>query len=198
MKYSPPKPHNDVILIGTGIMSATLGTRLRQLEPQWTIRILERLDKVSIESSEAWNNAGTGHSTFCELNYTPEQEDGSIQIKKAVQIASSLEVSKEFWVSLVGQVTQSQEDRMEALHEYFPLAQAEDWNWPQAGQRVQVIKKDVEEGGVLEFGTGVVYAADGSLATLLGASPGASTSVSIMLDVLQKCFPEQGATPAWK
>jgi malate dehydrogenase (quinone) len=463
MQNNQPEPHSDVILIGTGIMSATLGTLLRQLAPQWTMRILERLDTVSNESSEAWNNAGTGHSAFCELNYTPQKEDGTIEIKKAVQIASSFEVSKQFWAALVqkgiiadpgalirrtphmsfvwgeenvdflqrrweamrqhplfedmqfsadpariaawiplvmegrdlaqpiaatrmdigtdvnfgtlsrsmfqylqqeesvelcchqevedlkrrddggweltvldrdtdkrrrftarfvfigagggslplleksdipegrgyggfpisgqwlvcnkpelvarhdakvygkasvgsppmsvphldirlieghkallfgpfagfstkflkhgsymdlplsvkwdniwplisagarnlpltkylvGQVTQSNEDRIAALLEYFPRAQAEDWTLQQAGQRVQVIKKDVEEGGgVLEFGTETVYAADGSLATLLGASPGASTSVSIMLDVLQKCFPQQVATPAWK
>ena len=66
------------------------------------------------------------------------------------------------------------------------------------GQRVQVIKKDAEEGGVLEFGTEVVYASDGSLATLLGASPGASTSVSIMIDVLSKCFPQLCATEHWQ
>ena len=462
MQTNPPEHHSDVVLIGTGIMSATLGTLLRQLEPQWSIRIFERMDQVAIESSEAWNNAGTGHSAFCELNYTPERPDGTIDISKAMQIASAFEVSKEFWATLVqqgiiadpaavirrtphmsfvwgeedvaflrkrydalrahhlfeamqfsdaaqeiaswmplvmegrdpaqivaatrmdigtdvnfgtlsrtlfryleqaepvelllhrevddlrrlddgrwqvtvqdlatdtttryttrfvfigagggslplleksdipegrgyggfpisgqwlvcnrpdiieqhdakvygkakvgsppmsvphldirliegreallfgpfagfstkflkhgsyldlplsvqwdnvwplvsagarnlpltkyliGQVTQSHEDRMEALLEYFPLAQAEDWTLQQAGQRVQVIKKDAEEGGVLEFGTEVVYAADGSLATLLGASPGASTAVSIMLDVLQKCFPEQVATPAWQ
>ncbi len=457
------KPYSDVILIGTGIMSATLGAQLRQLQPDWSIRIFERMDEVAIESSEAWNNAGTGHSAFCELNYTPEKEDGSIEIKKAVQIASSFEVSKQFWACLVqmgiipdpklvirrtphmsfvwgeenttflrkrweamrrhplfedmqfttdpaqitewiplvmegrdpsqavaatrmdigtdvnfgtlsrslfkylqaeeavelhchhevhdlkrldngnwevavkdlssgenahyiapfvfigagggslplleksdipegkgyggfpisgqwlvctrpdliarhdakvygkasvgsppmsvphldirliegqeallfgpfagfstkflkhgsyldlplsvkwdniwplisagarnldltkyliGQVTQSDEDRMEALLEYFPLARPEDWKLQQAGQRVQVIKRGAEEGGgVLEFGTEVVYAADGSLATLLGASPGASTSVSIMLDVLQKCFPERVVTPAWQ
>jgi malate dehydrogenase (quinone) len=99
---------------------------------------------------------------------------------------------------LISQVTQSQDDRMEALLEYFPLAEKEDWKLQDAGQRVQVIKKDEEEGGVLEFGTEVVYASDGSLATLLGASPGASTSVSIMIDVLNKCFPELCATEQWQ
>ncbi len=454
--------YSDVILIGTGIMSATLGTFLKKLEPDWTMRIFERMDRVAMESSEAWNNAGTGHSAFCELNYTPENSDGSITITKALKIAESFEVSKEFWATLVTQeiiekpediirpiphisfvwgkedcdfllkryaamrsnalfsnmeyatapsvlndwmplvmtgrdksepvagtrmdigtdvnfgtlsrtlmqylergetvevnlhhevkdikrrfdglwelsvknletgdmsyyttkfvfigagggslplleksdipeghgyggfpisgqwlvcnkpeiiaqhhakvygkakvgsppmsvphldarmidgqpallfgpfagfstkflkhgsyldlpfsikwgniiplvsagihnipltkylveqVTQSPEDRLEALLEYFPNAQMADWNLQQAGQRVQVIKKDEEEGGVLEFGTEVVYAHDGSLATLLGASPGASTSVSIMLDVLSKCFPEAVATPKWQ
>ncbi len=443
-------------------MSATLGTLLKKLEPAWTIQIFERMDKVAIESSEAWNNAGTGHSAFCELNYTPEKADGTIQIEKAVQIAESFEISKQFWASLteegiiknplevirhtphmsfvwgdentaylrkrydamqqhpffedmqfsadpaqiaqwiplvmegrnpeesiattrmdigtdvnfgtlsrimfdylqqdetvtlqmhhevediqrldnglwelrvqnldtheesrytarfvfigagggslalleksdipegngfggfpisgqwlvcnkpeiierhsakvygkasvgsppmsvphldtrviedkqallfgpfagfstkflkhgsyldlplsikwdniwpllsagahnipltkylIGQVTQSDEDRLEALLEYLPLARMEDWDLQQAGQRVQVIKKDEDGGGILEFGTEVVYAADGSLATLLGASPGASTSVAIMLDVLKKCFPKAVATPEWQ
>jgi len=454
--------HSDVILIGAGIMSATLGTFLKKLEPSWKIKIFERMDKVTAESSEAWNNAGTGHSAFCELNYTTEEEDGSINIDKAIKIAESFEVSKEFWSSLteegiiedplkmirriphmsfvwgdknteflrkryeamrqhhlfsdmqfsddyehikswiplimegrdasqplaatrmdigtdvnfgslsrcmfdylknsegvelklhhevedikrlkdgnweleikdldsgkeqkytanfvfigagggslpllekadvpegrgyggfpisgkwlvcnkqelidkhyakvygkasvgsppmsvphldtrmidgkkallfgpyagfstkflkhgsyldlpssikwnniwplisagvhnipltkylIEQVTQSPEDRLEALQEYLPEAQLEDWELMDAGQRVQVIKKDEEEGGVLEFGTEVVYTQDGSLATLLGASPGASTSVSIMLGLLKKCFPGLEASAKWK
>lgn len=453
---------SDVILIGAGIMSATLGTFLKKLEPTWQIKIFERMDRVTAESSEAWNNAGTGHSAFCELNYTPEMEDGSINIDKALKIASSFEVSKEFWSTLVQegiikdpsqairriphmsfvwgdknveylrkrhealtkhhlfsdmefsdnydkiaewmplimegrdrdqklaatcmdigtdvnfgalsksmfsylenadgvelklhhevedikrlsngdweieiknldtnkthkyttkfifigagggslplleksdipegrgyggfpisgkwlvcnkpelieehcakvygkasvgsppmsvphldtrmidgkkallfgpyagfstkflkhgsfmdlpqsikwsniwplisagvhnipltkylieQVTQSSEDRLEALLEYMPTAKKEDWELMDAGQRVQVIKKDEKEGGILEFGTEVVYAKDGSLATLLGASPGASTSVSIMLDLIKKCFPGLEATEKWQ
>lgn len=462
MKDNKEAYYSDVILIGTGIMSATLGTFLKKLEPDWTMRLFERMDRVAIESSEAWNNAGTGHSAFCELNYTSENVDGSININKAVKIAESFEVSKEFWATLVAQniipdpsdiiqhiphisfvwgnedvdflrkryatmrlnalfsdmqysedpsvlanwmplvmngrdrsekvagtrmdigtdvnfgtlsrlmfqylargettelylhhevedikrrfdglwelsvknmdtgemsyyttkfvfigagggslslleksgipeghgyggfpisgqwlvcnkpeiiaqhhakvygkakvgsppmsvphldtrmidgqqallfgpfagfstkflkhgsyldlpfsvkwgnilplvsagvhnipltkylvsqVTQSPEDRLEALQEYFPEAKMADWTLQQAGQRVQVIKKDEKEGGVLEFGTEVVYAKDGSLATLLGASPGASTSVSIMIDVLTKCFPESMASSKWQ
>ena len=447
--------YSDIILIGTGIMSATLGTFLKQLAPHWTINVFERMDKVAMESSEAWNNAGTGHSAFCELNYTTQEADGSINIEKAIKIAEAFEVSKQFWASLtvknmlgdpvniirhtphisfvwgdedvdflkkryetliknplfkgmqyseditelqkwmplvmegrdpaqriaatrmdigtdvnfgtlsramfsylqeddrqitvrmhhevediirlhnglwelkikdlatqetryyvtqfvfigagggslpllekadipegrgyggfpisgqwlvcknadvikkhdakvygkakvgsppmsvphldtrlidneqallfgpfagfstkflkhgsyldlplsvkwnniiplvsagihnipltkylINQVSQSQDERMAALLEYFPMAHTEDWRLQDAGQRVQVIKKDAEEGGVLEFGTEVVFSADGSLATLLGASPGASTAVSIMLDVLKKCFPD--------
>lgn len=462
MKQNQAENYSEVILIGAGIMSATLGTFLKKLEPQWKINIFERMDKVTAESSEAWNNAGTGHSAFCELNYTTEQEDGSINIEKAIKIAESFEKSKEFWASLtqegiiqnpenvihkiphisfvwgeenvdflqkryesmskhhlfsemeystkpaqlrkwmplimanrdssqplaatrmaigtdvnfgalarsmftylhesknvtlrlnnevqdikrlenglweltvkdlesheetvyttkfvfigagggslpllekadipegdgyggfpisgqwlvcnkpaiikkhyakvygkanvgsppmsvphldtrmidgkksllfgpfagfstkflkhgsfldlplsvkwgnifpliaagihnipltkylIEQVRQSPEDRLDALLEYFPDAKLEDWELQQAGQRVQVIKKDEEEGGVLEFGTEVVYAHDGSLATLLGASPGASTSVGIMLGLLKKCFPELEATPKWQ
>jgi len=68
----------DIILIGAGIMSATLGKFLKQLNPELSIEIFERLDVAAAESSDAWNNAGTGHSAFCELNYTPEKEDGNI------------------------------------------------------------------------------------------------------------------------
>lgn len=93
-------------------------------------------------------------------------------------------------VYLLEQVVQSQEDRIEALREYFPNVNAEDWRLEVAGQRVQVIKKDEEEGGKLEFGTEIVAAQDGSIAGLLGASPGASTAVYIMTETLKKCFPE--------
>ena len=92
---------SDVILIGAGIMSATLGMMLKQLQPGLTIHIIERLDSAGAESSDAWNNAGTGHSAFCELNYTPEREDGSIDTAKAIKIAESFEVSKQFWSYLV-------------------------------------------------------------------------------------------------
>src|ERR671926_145226 len=92
---------SDVVLIGAGIMSATLGMILKQLEPDITITVFERLDVAAAESSDAWNNAGTGHSAFCELNYTPQKPDGSIDTSKAVKIAESFEVSKEFWAYLV-------------------------------------------------------------------------------------------------
>jgi malate dehydrogenase (quinone) len=451
----------DIVLIGAGIMSATLGVLLKKLNPAFTISIFERLDRVTAESSDAWNNAGTGHSAFCELNYTPEKEDGSIEISKAIKIAESFEVSKEFWAYLVengiiespdefirhiphmsfvwgsenveylkkrhkaltshhlfegmeysenkeeiaswiplvmqgreesekvaatkmelgtdvnfgavtramfdylesqegvklylnhevddfektngtwtlsvkdrdtrvtsfvrskfvfigagggslplleksgipegkgfggfpvsgqwlvctnqeiiekhqakvygkaavgsppmsvphldtrmidgkkallfgpyagfstkflkngsyldlplsiklnnikpmlaagihnipltkyliDQVRQSPQDRLAALNDYVPGAKLEDWVLETAGQRVQVIKKDKDEGGVLEFGTEMVTAADGSLAALLGASPGASTAVSIMLDLIHRCFPKEAASTEWQ
>ena len=452
----------DVVLIGAGIMSATLGMLLKQLDPKLTIEIFETLDVAAAESSDAWNNAGTGHSAFCELNYTPEQTDGSIEIKKAVKIAESFEISKEFWAYLIkqrfitvppsfirpiphmsfvwgeknveflkkrhralttchlfkgmkytedkdlleewiplvmegrdpnekvaatrmdigtdvnfgaltkcmfnylkkqegvalhfshqvrdlekeddgrwmlnvkntitsdrrklkakfvfigagggslpllikseipegkgfggfpvsgqwlrctnreviekhnakvygkasvgappmsvphldtrmiegkkellfgpyagfstkflkhgsymdlplsikvsnimpmlaagaknipltryliDQVRQSPEDRLAALREYLPAAKLEDWDLEIAGQRVQVIKKDEKQGGVLEFGTEVVSAADGSIAALLGASPGASTAVSIMIDLLKRCFKTQADSKEWQ
>jgi malate dehydrogenase (quinone) len=456
-----PKSAPDIVLIGAGIMSATLGVLLKELQPELTIEIFERLDIIAGESSDAWNNAGTGHSAFCELNYTPEK-NGNIEIGKAIKIAESFEISKEFWSFLVqegcikspetfiqsiphmsfvwgennvqylkkrqqmletnnlfkgmeysedpavlkqwiplvmegrdasekvaatrmeagtdinfgaltralishlqrqdgvqlhlkhevrdiareedgrwylkvknletgkrrslhtrfvfigagggslplleksdipegkgfggfpvsgqwlicknpdviekhaakvygkasvgappmsvphldtrmidgkkallfgpyagfstkflkngswldlprsikfnnirpmiaagldnlpltkyliDQVRQSPEERLEALQAFLPEAKMEDWELEVAGQRVQVIKKDTTHGGVLEFGTEVVSAADGSIAALLGASPGASTAVSIMLELLERCFPEMLATPAWQ
>ncbi len=452
----------DVVLIGAGIMSATLGVLLKELNPSITIEVLERLDSVALESSDAWNNAGTGHSAFCELNYTPEKEDGSVNVQKAIKIAEQFEASKEFWsylleqghirnaaefiravphisfvwgeknvdylfkryealtknhlfegmqistdkeelaewmplvmdgrnsdekvaatnmaigtdvnfgaltrklfrylfdkpgitfhlahevrnlakqddgswtitvknlttdkkrsintkfifigagggslplleksgipeskgfggfpVSgqwlvcnnpaivaqhdakvygkasvgappmsvphldtrvidgkkallfgpyagfstkflkngsywdlpssiklsnikpmvmagvhnipltkyLIEQVRQSATDRLDALKEYMPMAKLEDWDLETAGQRVQVIKKDEKEGGVLEFGTEVVSAVDGSISALLGASPGASTAVAIMLELLQRCFPDELKTAQWQ
>lgn len=95
--------HTDVLLIGAGIMSATLATLLKQLSPEFSVHMYERLDKVAGESSDAWNNAGTGHSALCELNYTPELEDGSIDTSKAIHIIEQFEVSKQFWSYLVEQ-----------------------------------------------------------------------------------------------
>lgn len=96
-----PKPHYDVVLIGGGIMSATLGTLLIELEPTLKIAIFERLGRFAKESSAPWNNAGTGHSGFCELNYTPLQADGSVNISKAQKIVEEFEVSKQFWSYLL-------------------------------------------------------------------------------------------------
>jgi malate dehydrogenase (quinone) len=461
-KTSSDNSSPDVILIGAGIMSATLGVFLKELDPEITIEIFERLDRVAGESSNGWNNAGTGHSAFCELNYSPEKPDGSIDISKALKIASSFEISKQFWSYLVEkkyigapgsfihglphisfvwgdenvaymkkrfeamrnyplfsemeysedpevltewmplvmegrdktqkvaatrmkpgtdidfgaltrelfahlekqngitlhlntevrdidrdekgkwnievkdvctkekttfstdfvfigagggslhlldksnieeadgyggfpisgqflnctnekiieqhhakvygkatvgsppmsvphldsriidgkkgllfgpfagfstkflkkgsyfdllksvelgniypilsagihnipltkyliqQVRQRPWDRIDALRLYFPKANSEDWELITAGQRVQVIKKDDEEGGVLEFGTEVVHSKDGSICALLGASPGASVSVSIMLEVLNYCFGNKMNSESWK
>jgi malate dehydrogenase (quinone) len=99
---------------------------------------------------------------------------------------------------LIDQVRQSPEDRLNALKEYLPTARMEDWELETAGQRVQVIKKDPIKGGVLEFGTEVVSAADGSIAALLGASPGASTAVSIMVDLIGRCFKTQMQSAEWQ
>ena len=91
----------DLICVGGGIMSATLALISKILQPELKVLIVERLDKVAQESSAAWNNAGTGHSALCELNYCPEEEDGSVSIKKAIEICRQFEVSKQFWSFLV-------------------------------------------------------------------------------------------------
>ncbi len=99
---------------------------------------------------------------------------------------------------LIDQVRLTPEARLEFLRDYVPYAKLEDWELEVAGQRVQVIKKDEEEGGILEFGTEVVSAKDGSIAALLGASPGASTAVSIMLNLMQRCFKDKMNTQKWQ
>ncbi|GAA0958215.1 malate:quinone oxidoreductase [Frigoribacterium faeni] len=93
----------DVALIGGGVMSATLGAMIKQLEPDWSIEILEALDDVALESSNPWNNAGTGHSALCELNYTPEKADGMIDTTSAVKVNEQFQVSRQFWSYLVAE-----------------------------------------------------------------------------------------------
>ena len=91
----------DAVLIGGGIASATLAAMLTELEPEWEIVVLERLDSLGAESSDAWNNAGTGHSALCELNYTPQDVDGSVSPAKAIAINEQFQVSRQFWSHLV-------------------------------------------------------------------------------------------------
>jgi malate dehydrogenase (quinone) len=98
---------------------------------------------------------------------------------------------------LIGQVLESREERFAALREFYPHAREEDWRVEVAGQRVQIIKKDPTHGGMLEFGTELVSAADRSIVALLGASPGASTAVWIMVQVLERCFPEKLKQGGW-
>ncbi|WP_286237720.1 malate dehydrogenase (quinone) [Neptuniibacter halophilus] len=99
---------------------------------------------------------------------------------------------------LISEVMQSHGERVDSLRRFFPDAKDEDWELSYAGQRVQIIKKDAEGKGKLEFGTEVISAADGSLAALLGASPGASTAVSTMVNIVETCFAEQLSTPEWQ
>lgn len=93
--------NTDVILIGAGIMSATLGSLLKELVPDWTISVFERRATAGEESSNEWNNAGTGHSSLCELNYTTQKPDGTIDISKAVKVNEEYQVSRQFWSYLV-------------------------------------------------------------------------------------------------
>jgi malate dehydrogenase (quinone) len=91
----------DVLLVGGGVMSATLGVLLKQLDPSINIALVEKNEKVALESSDGWNNAGTGHAAYCELNYTPMLPDGSIDTQKATAINAAFEVSLQFWSYLV-------------------------------------------------------------------------------------------------
>ncbi len=91
----------DIVLIGAGIMSATLGTMLKELDPSLTVVMLETLDDCGQESSQAWNNAGTGHAANCELNYTPQNSDGSVDISRALEVNTEFDLSRQLWSYLV-------------------------------------------------------------------------------------------------
>jgi len=120
---------------------------------------------------------------------------------RATNLRPMLSVSKsnmDLTRYLIGEVFQSHSDRVESLRNFFPDAQEDDWALQMAGQRVQIIKQTVEGGGKLEFGTEIVAAKDGSLAALLGASPGASTAANAMLNVLERCFPEKMQSADWQ
>jgi malate dehydrogenase (quinone) len=93
----------DIVLIGAGIMSATLGTMLKELEPSLAITMFEALDDCAQESSDGWNNAGTGHAANCELNYTPQRADGSVDIAKALEVNTEFDISRQLWAFLVKQ-----------------------------------------------------------------------------------------------
>ena len=99
---------------------------------------------------------------------------------------------------LIGEVMQSHEDRVDSLRKFYPEAKDEDWQLAIAGQRVQIIKKDKALGGKLEFGTEVSTSKDGSLAALLGASPGASTAVDTMIGIIETCFKKELETDQWQ
>lgn len=92
---------SDIALIGAGIMSATLGTFLTELSPEKSITVFEKLPGCARESSYEWNNAGTGHAALCELNYTPEQADGSVTIHRAVDVNEKFQQSLQMWSYLV-------------------------------------------------------------------------------------------------
>jgi malate dehydrogenase (quinone) len=91
----------DAVLVGGGIMSATLATLLHRLEPSWSIDVYERAGSLATESSNPWNNAGTGHSALCELNYTPQLPDGSVSTVNAIKVNQQFQLSRELWSSLV-------------------------------------------------------------------------------------------------
>lgn len=95
-------PHSvDIALIGAGIMSATLATLLRELDPSLDMVMFERLEDCALESSHGWNNAGTGHAANCEMNYTPERDDGTVDISKALEVNVEFDLSRQLWTHLV-------------------------------------------------------------------------------------------------
>lgn len=95
-----PTEETDVLLVGAGIMSATLAVFLKELDPSLKIEIHETLATEAQESSNAWNNAGTGHAALCELNYTPQRPDGSVDISKALEVNTEFDLSRQFWAYL--------------------------------------------------------------------------------------------------
>ena len=97
------KKPREVVLIGGGIMSATLGILLKKLDPSVNITIFEKLNGLALESTDAWNNAGTGHAALCELNYTNENADGTLDVSKALKVNEQFNVSRQFWASLVNE-----------------------------------------------------------------------------------------------
>ena len=121
---------------------------------------------------------------------------GSVKLSNLVPMLAVGKDNIDLTRYLIEQVVQTPQDRLDALRDFFPEAQLSDWRLLTAGQRVQIIKQDPRKGGVLQFGTEIVASADGSIAALLGASPGASTAVDVMLDILEKCFAKR--LPAWR
>jgi len=91
----------DIVLVGAGIMSTTLGVFLKELQPHLKLEMIERMPGEAQESSGAWNNAGTGHAANCELNYTPLRADGSIDIAKALEVNVEFDLSRQFWSYLI-------------------------------------------------------------------------------------------------
>lgn len=123
---------------------------------------------------------------------------GSVKPNNLMPMLSVSKSNMDLTRYLIGEVFQSHSDRVAALRNFFPEAREEDWKLQNAGQRVQIIKRSKDGGGKLEFGTEIVAAKDGTLAALLGASPGASTAAAAMLDVIERCFPQRTKSPEWQ
>lgn len=131
----------DVVLIGGGIMSATLGTLIKQVQPDWSITMYERLGAPAVESSNPWNNAGTGHAALCELNYMPEGKDGSMSPTKAVQINEQFQLSREWWSSLVTEGTLNEPSTFINTTPHMTFVQGEE-NVDFLKRRYEVLKQE--------------------------------------------------------
>lgn len=149
MSNNKPK---SVLLIGAGILSTTFASFIKNVEPDWNIKIFERLDQPAIESSNERNNAGTGHAALCELNYTVEQPDGSINIDTAKVINEQFEVSKQFWGYLVesGQIQNPDEFIKPLPHLSFV----------QGEKNVNFLKKRFEAMSAFKMFEGMEYSED--------------------------------------
>jgi malate dehydrogenase (quinone) len=149
---SSREANTDVILIGAGIMSATLGTLLKELVPEWNITVYEKLENAGEESSNEWNNAGTGHAALCELNYTVQKPDGSVDISKAININEQFQVSMQFWSYLVnsGLINNPQDFIMPLPHMSFV----------QGEENVQFLKKRFEALSTNPLFQGMEYSED--------------------------------------
>ena len=101
MSFQEDRSEVDCVLVGAGMMSVTLGVFLKELNPNLTIELIEILEHEALESSGSWNNAGTGHAANCELNYTPLQPDGSVDISKALLVNTEFDLSRQFWTYLI-------------------------------------------------------------------------------------------------
>ncbi|TCI25948.1 malate dehydrogenase (quinone) [Exiguobacterium sp. SH5S4] len=113
---SSVQKRTDVILIGAGIMSATLGSLFKELVPEWEVKVFEKLASAGEESSNEWNNAGTGHAALCELNYTTENSDGTLDISKAINVNEQFQISRQFWAHLVNKgLIQQPEDFIRSI-----------------------------------------------------------------------------------
>jgi malate dehydrogenase (quinone) len=123
----------DVVLVGAGVMSATLGMVLKQLDPSLNIVMVERLDHVAHESTDGWNNAGTGHAAYCELNYTPQLKNGNVDISRAQAINASFEVTLQLWSYLV------ETGVLPAAKSFINQAPHESFVWGE--ENVQFLKK---------------------------------------------------------
>jgi malate dehydrogenase (quinone) len=184
MKHTTHIANPDVILIGSGIMSANLGALLKRLDPALSIQVYEVTDELAQESSHGWNNAGTGHAGICELSYTPKREaDGSVNVAKAIGIFEQFEQSKQFWSYAVasGMVDRPKEFINPVAHLSFVHGQ----------EQVDFLRARYEGMAAHHFFQGIEYSTDrvtiGGWAPLLvegrGEVPIAATKMDIGTDV---------------
>jgi malate dehydrogenase (quinone) len=142
----------DVLLVGAGAMSATLGTLIRELDPNLSFGLVERLDNVANESTDGWNNAGTGHAAYCELNYTSEDDNGNINIDKALTINAQFEISLQLWSYLV------KKGKLPKPHNFINKTPHNSFVWGE--KNVQFLRKRFEKMSEHHLFQGMEYTED--------------------------------------